>query len=214
MIWLPEMSRDVTEQSSINWNHTKTRINIQHRKQIIENKFQQAEHLLNIHLQQPYPFYWQVENNNCMSHFMNVISNALVIVVENSLYYFHTHFEEKKILLQYDMNDAYLVKSFYDLNHTEEQVFIHYSLYFLILLFFHSFSILISTAQKIWRTNLKFGKRAICQNEKIHSMLNNQITVERINFNQHNQLFLIEPFIPSMRIIIKARLTNMEQRAQ
>jgi len=77
-----------------------------------------------------------------MDQFMNIISNALVIVVENSLYYFRTNFEQKKILLHYDMNDSDLVKSFYDLNPTEEQVSIYYSVYFLILLFFHSFSIL------------------------------------------------------------------------
>jgi hypothetical protein len=124
MNWLSEISKDVTKQNSINWDHTKTKINIQHRQQIIEHKLRQAERHLNIHLQQPYPFYWQSPNNHCMEQCINIISNALVIVVENSLYYFRTNFEQKKILLYYDMNDAFLVKSFYDLNPTEEQVFI------------------------------------------------------------------------------------------
>ena len=38
--------------------------------------------------------------------------------------------------------------------------------------------------------------------------------MERINYNQHNESFSIEAFMPSMRIIIEARLSNMEQRAE
>jgi len=44
--------------------------------------------------------------------------------------------------------------------------------------------------------------------------MKNQIAMERIQHNQHNQLFSIESFIPSMHTIIEARLTNMEERAQ
>jgi hypothetical protein len=134
VIWLLEISKDVIKQNSINWDHAKTKINILHRQHIIENKLRQAEHNLNIHLQQPYPFYWQIQNNIFMDHFINVIFNALVIVVENSLYYFRTNFEQKKILLNFDINDGHLVKSFYDLNPTDEQVFIHHSIYFSLLL--------------------------------------------------------------------------------
>jgi hypothetical protein len=41
-----------------------------------------------------------------------------------------------------------------------------------------------------------------------------QITNERTNQNEYNQLFPIDSFIPSMRTIVEARLTNIEQRAQ
>ncbi len=44
--------------------------------------------------------------------------------------------------------------------------------------------------------------------------MKNQIAMERIQHSQHNQLFSIESFLPSMCTIIEARLTNMEQRAQ
>ncbi|CAF1241679.1 unnamed protein product [Rotaria sordida] len=121
---------------------------------------------------------------------MNIISNALVILVENSLYYLRTNFEQKKILLQFDINDAHLVKSFYDLNPTEEQI---------------------GTVQKIWRAKVKSCKRGIHQKKK-HS---NQSSSGRINDNQQDQLFPFESFIPpAMRTIIEARLINIEQRTQ
>jgi len=125
MIWLLEISKDVTQQNCINWDHTKTKINIKHRQQIIENKLKQANTKLNIHLQQPYPFYWQMENKPSMDHLTNIIADALIILIRNSLYSFRTNFEQTKIQLDFDINDAHLVKSFYDLNPTEEQVSIH-----------------------------------------------------------------------------------------
>jgi hypothetical protein len=41
-----------------------------------------------------------------------------------------------------------------------------------------------------------------------------QITIETTSHDEYNQLFPIESFIPSMRTIVEARLTNIEQRAQ
>jgi hypothetical protein len=125
VIWLSQLSKEVTQKSSINWDHTKTKINIKRRQQIIRNKLRHAECNIYIHLQQPYPFYSQMKNTTSVDHLMNIIFNALLIVTKNSLYYFYLNFQQKKILLNFDIKDAYLVKSFYDLNPTEEQVYIH-----------------------------------------------------------------------------------------
>ena len=109
MIWLSDISKDVTKQNSINWDHTKTKMNIKYRQQIIKNKLKQAENNLNIHLQQPYQFSSQMENKTSLDHSMNIILNALFVFVQNSLYYFRSNFEQKKILLKFDINDVHLV---------------------------------------------------------------------------------------------------------
>ena len=120
--WLSEVSTDVTKQNFINWDHTKTKTNVNHRQQIINSKLEQAEINLCVHFQQPYPLDWQIQYRNSMDHSLQIIYNALGVVLHNSLYYFHTNFEQKKILLHFDIYDAYLVKLFYALNPTSEQV--------------------------------------------------------------------------------------------
>jgi hypothetical protein len=132
--WLSKVSKDVTKQNSINWDHTKTKENIAHRQKIISSKLEQAEINLFIHFQQPYPFDWQIQYKNSTDQSLKIIYNALAVALHNSLYYFHLNFEQKKILLNFDIHDAYLVKSFYDLNPTQEQVSYIYFLYVLILI--------------------------------------------------------------------------------
>ncbi len=122
MIWLSQISKDVTHKNAINWDHTETKMNIKHRQQIIRNKLRQAECNIYIHLQQPYPFYSQMKSKTSMDDIMNIIFNAPLMVIKNSLYYLRLNFEQKKTLLNFDIKDAHLVKSFYDLNPTEEQV--------------------------------------------------------------------------------------------
>ncbi len=119
------MSKDVTKQNFINWDHTKTKENIVHLQRIINSNLEQAEINLFIHFQQPYPLDWQIQYKNSTDHSLKIIYNALAVVLHNSLYYFHLNFEQKKILLNFDIHDAYLVKSFYDLNPTQEQVSLH-----------------------------------------------------------------------------------------
>ncbi|CAF4874803.1 unnamed protein product [Rotaria sp. Silwood1] len=136
VIWLLEIGRHKTRKNSINWDHTKTKASIQKRQRIIQKKLQEAENDINFHLQQPYPFDCEVNNNKtALFSFLNVISNGLITLAERSLYYFRINFEQKRILLHFDINDGYLVKSFYDLNPTEEQI---------------------DFVQKIWRDQRKF----------------------------------------------------------
>jgi hypothetical protein len=125
VIWLAQLSKEVTQKNSINWDHTKTKMNIKHRQQIITNKLHQTECNIYIHLQQQYPFYSQMKNTTSVDYLMNIILNAFLTVTKNSLYYFYLNFQQKKILINFDIKDAHLVKSFYDLNPTEEQVYIH-----------------------------------------------------------------------------------------
>ncbi|UJR34548.1 hypothetical protein I4U23_027325 [Adineta vaga] len=78
IIWLSEVSKDVTRQNFINWDHTKTKHNIQQRQQMIQDKLQQAEHNLNKHLhQQLDPLSFQVKKKALPDHPITIITDAL-----------------------------------------------------------------------------------------------------------------------------------------
>ncbi|CAF3893695.1 unnamed protein product [Rotaria sp. Silwood1] len=194
VIWLSEAGKDVTKKNSINWDHTKTKLNIQHRQTIIQNRLKEAEHSLNFHLQQSYPFDCELNNKTALVSFLNVISHGVVTLAENSLYYFRTNFEQKKILLDFDITDARLVKLFYDLNPTQEQI---------------------SSVQKIWRAKVKSCKQTIRRKKKYHSS-SIMHTISMIDFDQDQQKNLrsIQSFTTPMQKIIEARLTNIEERTQ
>ncbi|CAF1541542.1 unnamed protein product [Rotaria sordida] len=130
--------------------------------------------------------------------------------MQNDLHHSNTNFEQKKILFTYNINDANLVKSFYDLNPIEEQVY---------------------STQQIWRSKLRACEKVISQQKKRWSM-SDQVMVKGIISGNHsitnmkqnefdidgndqkNQLSSMKRFSPSMRAIIQARLDNIEQRAQ
>ena len=116
------VSKDFTTKNSINWDHSRTEQYIERRKNNIQNKLQQVESNLNSHLQQTFPFYWQIKNAIPIDYFMNIISTAMTTLVEYNLRYLRTNFEQKKILWHFAINDIHLVKSFHGLNPTEEQV--------------------------------------------------------------------------------------------
>ncbi|CAF4721944.1 unnamed protein product [Rotaria sp. Silwood1] len=133
MTWLSNISKDVTLQNSINWDHSKTKQNIQNRQNIIQNKLQQMAINLYNHLQR-YSSSLGMDNNMTFEQSINIIQNPLLLLIEKDLHSFRTNFEQKIILLSYDINDAHLVKSFYDLNPIQEQM---------------------ECAQQIWRSKLK-----------------------------------------------------------
>ncbi|CAF3650230.1 unnamed protein product [Adineta steineri] len=194
VIWLLEISKDIIRQNSINWDHTKTKANIERRREMIHSKLQRAENHLHMHLQQPYPLSCQMDTKTAMDHSMNIIINALIILVQNSLSPFRTNFKQKKILLEFDIHDMHLVKSFYALNPTMEQI---------------------STIQKIWRAKLKLCQKTIRQKKKNQSSsIIYHMTTENINLNQSNVSPLTQSLSPSMSNIIKARLENIEERTQ
>jgi hypothetical protein len=116
--WLSQMSKDLTRRNSVNWDYPRTEHSIRHRQQITENKLQRTTQKLQVHLQQ-YSFCWSMSKQTLMNR---TISDALNVVIQNGLQKLHSRFEQKKILMQFDVYDIYLIKSFYDLNPTEEQV--------------------------------------------------------------------------------------------
>ncbi len=56
------------------------------------------------------------------SMMVTILFDALTVLLRNGLQYFFINFQQKKILFNIDAYDAQLVKSFYNLNPTEEQV--------------------------------------------------------------------------------------------
>ncbi|CAF1460714.1 unnamed protein product [Adineta steineri] len=121
--WLSlKTSKVIIKQNFINWDHTKTIAYIQRQQNKINNKLQKAIFNLYVHFEQAFPLNEQILNVMSLDDLSKIIYSALAIILEKSLHYFHLNFEQKEILLCFDIQDAYLVKSFFDLNPTLEQV--------------------------------------------------------------------------------------------
>ena len=127
VIWLSEIPKEVIKTNSINWDPTKTKENIKRCYKMITNQLEQALHRLHNNLKRPYPSCSLMGNVIPNHERMSILFQALLILARNNLQYFRTNFEQKKILLEFDMDAAHLVKSLYDLNPTEEQVSIIHS---------------------------------------------------------------------------------------
>ncbi|CAF2065843.1 unnamed protein product [Rotaria magnacalcarata] len=185
MDWLSDdISQKIIQQSSINWDPRKTKTNIQYRKTLVQNKLQQTEYNMLKHLCQ-LSSKFDLKSNIHVKHSIEIVSQALAIILRNDLNPFHVHFEQKKLLLYFTIHDAYLVKSFYDLNPTEKQM---------------------DLVQQIWRTKLDSRERLLC--EKMKRILPENNTIVNMN------LLSTEEFVPVMLAIIEARLVTIEQRTQ
>ena len=136
-IWLSGMPRDAIKQNSINWDSTKTSLDIEQRRTMIKNQLQTAQHRLHNHQQPPHLSYLQMGSVIPLDEAMNIILSALFHLVRDNLQYLRMNFEHKRILLGLDMKDAHLVKSFYDMNPTEHQVSKLNSTRFSTLILFH-----------------------------------------------------------------------------
>ncbi|CAF4087209.1 unnamed protein product [Rotaria magnacalcarata] len=168
MVWLSEdVSKEIIQQNSIDWDSRRTKTNIRHRKTSIQNQLQRTEYNLSKHQSQ-------------LSSKFNLQNE-----IYNDLNPFHVHFEQKKLLLHFNFHDAYLVKSFYDLDPTEKQIHL---------------------VQQIWQTKLNSCERLLREKTKIILPDNNPI----VNMN----LLSIDDFVPVMLAIIEARLVTIEQRTQ
>ncbi|CAF1394031.1 unnamed protein product [Rotaria sordida] len=143
--WLSEVSKDVTEKNFIHWDHSKTKLNIQYQQNLIRNKLQRLEINLYNYLQRYSSNLKMNDDKMSFEQWMKIICNALVVLMQNGLHHFNTNFEQKKILFTYNINDANLVKSFYDLNPIEEQVY---------------------STQQIWRSKLRACEKVISQQKK------------------------------------------------
>jgi hypothetical protein len=120
--WLSDnISQRIIRKNSINWDPRRTKTNIRYRKILVQNKLQQMEYHLLKHMCQ-ISSKFDLKNQVHMKHSIDIIFQAFGIIVQNDLNPLHVHFEQKKLLLYFNIHDAYLVKSFYDLNPTEKQV--------------------------------------------------------------------------------------------
>ncbi|CAF0991390.1 unnamed protein product [Adineta steineri] len=125
--WLSlKASKLIIKQTFINWDHTKTKAHIQRQQNKFNNKLQKAISNVYIHFEQAFPLNEEIFNVMSLDDLSKIIYSALAVILEKSLHYFHLNFEQKKILLCFNIQDAYLVKSFFDLNPTLEQVSEHH----------------------------------------------------------------------------------------
>ncbi|CAF4467704.1 unnamed protein product, partial [Rotaria magnacalcarata] len=122
MDWLSEdVSKEIIQRNSIDWDRRKTKSNIQYQIALVQNKLQQTEYNMLKHLCQ-LSSKFDLKSNIHVKHSIDIVFQAFAIILRNDLNPFHVHFEQKKLLLHFNFHDAYLVKSFYDLNPTEKQV--------------------------------------------------------------------------------------------
>ncbi|CAF2146787.1 unnamed protein product [Rotaria magnacalcarata] len=185
MDWLSEdVSKEIIQRNSIDWDRRKTKSNIQYQIALVQNKLQQTEYNMLKHLCQLSSMF-DLKSNIRVKHLIDIIFQAFAIILRNDLNPFHIHFEQKKLLLHFNIHDAYLVKSFYDLNPTEKQIHL---------------------VQQIWRTKLNSCERLLREKTKRIFPDNNPT----VNMN----LLFVDDFVPVMFAIIEARLVTIEQRTQ
>ncbi|CAF5179990.1 unnamed protein product [Rotaria magnacalcarata] len=185
MDWLSEdVSKEIIQQNSIDWDRRKTKSNIQYQTTLVQNKLQQTEYNMLKHLCQ-LSSKFDLKSNIHVKHSIDIVFQAFAIILRNDLNPFHIHFEQKKLLLHFNIHDAYLVKSFYHLNPTEKQIHL---------------------VQQIWRRKLNSCERLI--REKTKRTFQDTTTIVNMN------LLSVDNFIPVMFAIIEARLATTEQRTQ
>lgn len=109
------MPKNITRENSINWDYPRTENNLRHRLNLINNKVQQAKHKLNTHCLHNSVFV-KHENTNDSDLSMAIINDATTNLIENGLTRWRQYFEQRKIILSFDIQEVQLVKSFYELN--------------------------------------------------------------------------------------------------
>lgn len=122
IIWLSEdVSKEIIQENSIDWDPKRTKTNVRYRKTDIQTKLQQIEYNLSKH-QSQLSSKFNLQNETYVKDSIDIVMKTFAIILQNDLNPFHLHFEQKKRLVHFNFHDAYLVKSFYDLDPTEEQV--------------------------------------------------------------------------------------------
>ncbi|CAF1563898.1 unnamed protein product, partial [Rotaria magnacalcarata] len=206
MDWLSEdVSKEIIQQNSIDWDRRKTKSNIQYQTTLVQNKLQQTEYNMLKHLCQ-LSSKFDLKSNIHVKHSIDIVFQAFAIILRNDLNPFHIHFEQKKLLLHFNIHDAYLVKSFYHLNPTEKQVRISFTRSLVLRKIFLFLLFKIHLVQQIWRRKLNSCERLI--REKTKRTFQDTTTIVNMN------LLSVDNFIPVMFAIIEARLATTEQRTQ
>jgi hypothetical protein len=111
-IWSAPMEKDLAKQNNLCRFKFKTKTQLEKHRQLILNRLQETEKNLNKHKQQP--IHGSVDMNK-----LSAVVTAFVRQGQNKL---STAFEQKKLILQFDANDHCLVKKFYDMKPTKDQV--------------------------------------------------------------------------------------------
>ena len=121
IVWLSGMPKVLTRYTSINWEHPKTEKKLRKRQRTISNKLKQAQDNLNAHLRKVKELPYQQKQEEITMEHVELL-DAIETFVHQGLQPVRTNFEQKKILLKIDRNEVQLVKSFYDLSPTSDQV--------------------------------------------------------------------------------------------
>jgi hypothetical protein len=121
IVWLSKMPKNLTRRTSINWVYPRTEKNVRKRQKIISNQLKQAQDNMDAHLQKARELPYQRQQEGRTKEHIQLM-DAIEKFVHQGLQPVRTNFEQKKILLEIDRNEVQLVKSFYDLNPTSDQV--------------------------------------------------------------------------------------------
>ena len=111
-IWSVPIVNDMAKENNLCRFKFKTKAQLERHHKSILNRFQTAENKLNNHKE--LPIHRFVDTNK-----LSTIITAFVRQGQNKL---SVEFERKKLILQLDANDHRLVKAFYNLKPTENQV--------------------------------------------------------------------------------------------
>ena len=111
-IWSTPMMTDIAKENNLYRLTFKTKIQLDKHRQLIVTRLQDAENKLDLHKQQPI--------NRLID--MNKLSMIITAFVRQGQHKLSKEFERKKLILQFDANDHRLVKTFYNLKPTENQV--------------------------------------------------------------------------------------------
>lgn len=111
-IWSLPMVKDMAKENNLSRFKFKTKAQLEKHRTLILNRLQEAENNLNKHKQQPI--------NRSID--MNKLSTVIPAFVRQGQHKLSVEFERKKLILQFDSNDHRLVKTFYNLKPTENQV--------------------------------------------------------------------------------------------
>ena len=119
-IWLSQLPKTTFTSSHIQWPYCKTEKNIRKRQKAIQKKLAMAESKLNEYVQQPLPLLMQPDDST--NRAMSSLAVAILSFVQKGQKRLRDGFKRKEAALAIDINDIRLVKSFWDLRPTQEQV--------------------------------------------------------------------------------------------
>ena len=111
-IWSSPKVKDMIKENNLYRFQFKTKTQLEKHRQLILSRLQDAENNLNKHKQQPFD----------RSIDMNKLSTIITAFVRQGQHKMSAEFERKKLILQFDANDYRLVKAFYYLKPTANQV--------------------------------------------------------------------------------------------